>query len=68
MNTAENLAAVVEFLKGLEALDNNLASDLYLQGKIEIWNSNGFRLGYAVSYEDWWIFEPDYFEPLDSDG
>lgn len=58
--TDVHLTAIAKFLAALEAIGDE--EGMYLTGKLEIRHGDGFRIGFVASYEDWWVFIPDYKE------
>jgi hypothetical protein len=54
---------IADILRNLEqAVEED--GPLYLYGSMEVRHGDGYRIGHIASYEDWFVFVPDYKEQL----
>lgn len=49
---------IAKLMEQIEAIND--VGGFYLSGEIEVRHYDGWRAGFIKSYEDWWIFVPDY--------
>lgn len=54
---------IASLLKQVDAIEDD--DGFYLAGDIEVRHYDGWRAGYIKSFEDWWIFVPDYKDLTD---
>lgn len=56
VKTMRIVADLLEKIQGVEE-----STDFYL-GQTAVMHTDGWRIGFLVPYEDWWVFVPDYAE------
>lgn len=62
--THEALRDISYLIESIETIEDT-PQGFYLHGTLEVRNHDGYRVGYIKSYEDWWIFVPDYKDTVD---